>query len=72
MENGIHFPSLKNLLKLANILECELVDMFVYDESREKNIVRKLKFNIQHKLSTKELTFVDKTISALMVMHNKF
>ena len=71
MENGLHFPRFENLLKISKILEVNVVDMFSYDDPSEKEIIRRLKYNIQNKLNNKELIFLEQTVNALMVMHNK-
>ena len=71
MENGLHFPALKNLLKLAKILEINVVDFFVYDDPNEKDIIRKLKYSIQNNLNMKELIFLEQTVNALILMHSK-
>ena len=69
MENGNHFPSLKNLLILAEVLEVNVYDLFVYDACEEEKIIQNIKFNI-NKLKPKELKLVKHTISTLIDLRN--
>lgn len=64
MENGNHFPTLKNIIKLADVLNIEVKDLFSYDNSEENQLLDKIKIEVQ-KLNKKELQFLLKTISAL-------
>ncbi len=64
MENGNHFPTLKNIIKLADVLNIEVKDLFSYDNSEENQLLDKIKIEVK-KLNKKELQFLLKTISAL-------
>lgn len=64
MENGNHFPTLKNIIKLADVLNIDVKDLFSYDNSEENIILDKIKIEIK-KLDQKELKFLLKTILSL-------
>ena len=62
MENGTHFPSPKNLVKIADALNVEVQDLFAFnssDKTLEKIIVE------VKNLTPKELDFLQTIISAL-------
>ncbi len=65
IENGNHFPSLKNLVKLASALDVEVKDLFTYNETPKSETLRKINNGIK-KLNTKELTFLNSTISSIL------
>ncbi len=65
MENGSHFPSLKNLLKLATALEIDVKELFNYNETPENETIRKINSTIK-KLNDKELLFLNKTINSML------
>ena len=67
-ENGMHFPSLKNLLKLAQGLEVEPVDLFAFDIEENDEIMNRIIYNVKNKLDFKELKFVDNFIISLIKM----
>lgn len=64
MENGNHFPTLKNIIKLVNVLHIDVQELFSYDNSNKNTLIDKINFEIQ-KLNEKELKFIYKTIMAL-------
>ncbi len=62
MENGTHFPSPKNLVKIADALNVEVQDLFAFnssDKTLEKIIVE------VKNLTPKELDFLQTIINAL-------
>lgn len=65
MENGMHFPNIKNLLKLAEVLEINVQDLFVFEGSDDDKVVQNIKFNIL-RLNPKELRFIKTTILSLI------
>ncbi len=71
MENGNHFPSLKNLLKLAEVLNVNVQDLVIYDNSEKDELIRQLVFKIENSLTESELEFLNRTISALIKLRNK-
>lgn len=64
MENGSHFPTLKNIIKLADVFNVEVKDLFSYDNSEENQLVDKIKIEMK-KLNKKELKFLLKTITSI-------
>lgn len=70
-ENGMHFPSLKNILKIANGLEVEPANLFDFKNNEKNESIYKINYMIKNKLSAEELKFVEKTINALIAMHKK-
>lgn len=70
MENGNHFPSLKNIIKLAEILEVNLQDLFSFENTEENKLLQKISYNIT-KLTTEELKFTNTTINSLLELRNK-
>lgn len=70
MENGNHFPSLKNIIKLAEILEVNIQDLFIFKSSDEEKELQKIKYNI-NKLTNKELKFIHTTINSLFELRNR-
>lgn len=70
MENGTHFPSLKTLLKLVNILEIEITDLFTFDIQRKNPLLERLHLDLAT-LNEKELNFIHETITNLIKMRNK-
>ncbi len=64
MENGNHFPTVKNLVNLANVLGVDVKDLFSYDNSEIDETVSKINFELK-KLNQKELNYIYKMISAL-------
>lgn len=65
MENGSHFPSLKNLIKLATALETDVKELFNYNETPKNETLRKINSTIK-KLNDKELLFLNKTINSML------
>ncbi len=70
MENGNHFPSLKNIIKLAEILEVNLQDLFTFENTENNKLLQKINYNIT-KLTTEELKFTNTTINSLLELRNK-
>jgi len=64
MENGNHFPTAKNLVNLANVLNVDIKDLFSYDNSEIDEVISKINFKLK-KLNQKELNYIYKMISAL-------
>lgn len=64
MENGNHFPTLKNIIKLADVLNIDVKDLFSYDNIEENIVLDKIKIEL-NKLNRKELNFLLKTILSL-------
>jgi len=65
MENGSHFPTVKNLLKLAEIFKVEPKDLFSFDNSH-KDIMN---IQINSKLKTfnnNELTYIYSVINSFI------
>lgn len=69
MENGTHFPSLKTLLKLVNVLGMEIEDFFTFSLNQKNPRYEKLILDIQT-LNDKELDFIQKTVSSLIKMRD--
>jgi len=67
MENGTHFPSLKTLLKLVNVLELEIKDFFTFSSDIKNQTFENLILDLKN-LNDKELEFIQKTIFALIKM----
>lgn len=70
-ENGMHFPSVKNILKIAQGLEVNPVDLFQFDCDEKNEILNKIIYNISNKLNVNELKFVNNTINSLIEMNSK-
>lgn len=64
MENGNHFPTLKNIIRLADVLNIDIKDLFSYDNIEENIVLDKIKIEL-NKLNRKELNFLLKTILSL-------
>ena len=64
MENGSHFPTLKNIINLADVLNIDIKDLFSYDNIEENIVLDKIKIEL-NKLNRKELNFLLKTILSL-------
>lgn len=64
MENSSHFPTLKNIIKLADVLNIDIKDLFSYDNIEENIVLDKIKIEL-NKLNRKELNFLLKTILSL-------
>ena len=65
IENGLHFPSFKNLLKLSDVLEVKIDTLLSSNNSAEDSLIRKLVYSIENKLSFSELEFINSTVEAL-------
>ena len=70
MENGTHFPSLKTLLKLVNILEIEITDLFTFNPQKQNPLLEKLHFELTN-LNDKELKFAHEIITNLIKMRSE-
>ncbi len=71
MENGIHFPKVKNLVSIAKVFQVDISDLFVFDNANKlKNRRNEIILNIK-KLSDYELEVVSKFISALFDLRKK-
>lgn len=64
MENGNHFPTLKNIIKLADVLNVDIKDLFSYDNSEESYLIDKIKIEMK-KLNKKELKFLLNIITSI-------
>ena len=71
IENGMHFPSLKSIIKLSSILEADFVDLFNFDHSKGKKTINWLTYTIQHKLNNKELNFLEQIVKSLLDMNKQ-
>lgn len=69
MENGNHFPSLKNIIKLAEVLEVNIQDLFSFKYTEEEKFIQKIKYNI-NKLTKEELKFTYTMINSLLELRN--
>lgn len=69
MENGLHFPKLNNLIKLADVLGVSVQDLFDFKLSEDEKIVQNIKFNL-NKLRLKELKMVKNLINSLIDLRN--
>ena len=65
MENGNHFPSLKNIIKLAEILDVDIKEFFTFQDTENNKLIRNLNYNMKI-LTNDELKFIDKTINSLL------
>lgn len=65
MENGSHFPSPKNLVKIAAALNVNIQDLFDFDSQNE--ILDKITVKIKT-LEEKELAFLLNTIDSLIML----
>ena len=62
MENGTHFPSPKNLVKIADALNVEVQDLFAFNSSNKT--LEKIIIEIKN-LTPKELDFLQTILNAL-------
>lgn len=69
MENGSHFPSLKNLIKLATALDIEVKDLFCYNETEHNATLRKINSAIK-RLNEKELKFLQQILTSIADLRN--
>lgn len=72
MENGIHFPKVKNLVAIAEVFQVDISDLFIFEKPNDKknNLVYTLALTLK-KLSEYELEIVSKFISALFELRKK-
>ncbi len=67
MENGSHFPKVKNITKMVSALNINIKDLFTFDEyATEADILKnKIILNISG-LNNKELKVVSKFLDAIL------
>ena len=54
MENGNHFPTVKNLVNIANALDIGIQDLFSFDKSEEDETISQITSELK-KMNQKEL-----------------
>ena len=69
MENGTHFPSLRTLTRLINILGLDISNLFEPNFSKENKNLEKIMYDIKN-LDEKEFAFLQDTIVALKKLKN--
>jgi len=69
MENGTHFPSPKNLVKIANALNVEIKELFTFTADKDENL-EKIFLDIKN-LSDKELEFIQSVILSMNKLNEK-
>lgn len=64
MENGTHFPSLKTLVKLVDVLGLDISNLFTGNFTRENQALEKVIYDIKN-LDEKEFRFLQEVIASL-------
>lgn len=70
MENGTHFPSLRTLTKLVNVLGLDISNLFEPDFSKENKTLEKFIYDINN-LDEKEFVFLQDIVASLKKLKNK-
>lgn len=70
MENGNHFPTLKNLINLANALEIDIQDLFSFDKSEEDEIISQIVSKLR-KMTLKEKCYFLEIITSYLKMQSE-
>lgn len=63
MENGTHFPSPKNLVKIANALNIDIRELFAFSDSKNETL-EKIFLEIKQ-LTPKEIEFLKSFLKSL-------
>lgn len=58
IENGSHFPTLKNLIKLANIFNLNVQDLFSFENNKD-NMTEKIELELKQ-FTSEDRIFIDK------------
>ena len=70
IENGTHFPSLKTLIKLINILDVDISDVFDFDLQVEDKLLENIIYDIKQ-FDNKELHFLQDIIASMKKFRDK-
>ena len=72
MENGIHFPKVKNLLSIAEVFQVDISDLFLFEKTNDKknNLISNIVLDLK-KMSEYELEILSKFIFALFDLRKK-
>ena len=65
MENGTHFPQTKNLVKLAEIFDIDIKELFDYEHIKTKDEIIKKINDFLNNANIKDIEFIYKTIKSL-------
>ena len=71
MENGAHFPSLKNLVRLANALDTSPSELLNINNFKTSELQQEIINNILFKLNVDEQKFIKNMINELIKIKNK-
>ena len=71
MENGSHFPKIKNLAKMVEVLNINIKELFTFEEHKteDEQIKDNIIINLQ-KLNAKELSIVSSFIDSIIELRN--
>jgi len=65
MENGNHFPTVKNLLKLSEIFNVDIKDLFSFDNLMENKTILQINADLK-KLDNNELKYIRSITTSFM------